>query len=140
VAKLNATEFADKLITRTRQAQSDYVKGIQRTTVNPAAEASKASAKWQQKVTSSEARDKFTRSLSRVSATDWQNAAINLGAPRLSQGIEAARPKIEAVAGPLLSHIDAGVSKVKGMPSVTLDDNLARSQAFIRHMAEFGKR
>lgn len=140
MAKLNATEFADKLITRTRQAQGDYVKGIQRTTVNPAAEAAKAVSKWQVKVTSQEARDKFQRNLSRVSATDWQNAAVNVGAPRLSQGIDAARSKIEAVAGPLLQHIDAGQAKIKSMPSTSLEDNLARSQAFIRHMAEFGKR
>ena len=140
MAKLNATEFAEKLITRTRQAQADYVKGIQRTNVNPAAEAAKQASKWQTKVTSQEARDKFVRNLGKVSATDWQNAAVNVGAPRLSQGVEAARAKIEAIAGPLLSHIDAGQSKIKGMPSVTLEDGIARSNAFIRHMAEFGKR
>lgn len=140
MAKLNATEFADKLITRTRQAQPDYVKGIQRTTVNPAAEAAKNVGKWQTKVSSAEARDKFVRNLNKTSASDWQNAAITLGAPRLSQGVEQARSKIEAVAGPLLSHIDAGQSKVRNMPNVTLEDGIQRSAAFIRHMSEFGKR
>lgn len=140
MAKLNASEYADKLITRTRQAQPDYIKGVQRTTVNPAAEAVKAVGKWQTKVSSNEAKDKFTRNLSAVSQADWANAAVNKGAPRLAQGVEAARSKIEAVAGPLLSYIDTGQSKIKGMPNVTLEDNIARSAEFQRHMAQFKKR
>ena len=137
MAKVNATEFADKLIQRTRAAAPDYTRGVQRVTESPTALAAKQSGKWQTKVASSDAKTKFERNLGKVSLSDWQKAASEKGGPRLAQGVEQARSKIEAIAGPLLSHIDAGVGAIKNMPSTTLEDNIARSNAFIRHMSKF---
>ncbi|KKK95972.1 hypothetical protein LCGC14_2667420, partial [marine sediment metagenome] len=35
----------------------------------------------------------------------------------------------------LLPHIDAGQAKLKSMPDITLEDNIARMSTFVRHMA-----
>jgi len=77
--------------------------------------------------------------LKKVSLDDWKDKMTNKGVPRISGGIDGAKEKVIAFANVLLPHVDAGVSKVKGMADLTIDDSINRASAFIRHMAEFKK-
>jgi len=62
---------------------------------------------------------------------------LNKGVNRVATGIDEAAAKVEAFASELLPHIDSGVSKIKKMGDVTLEDNINRMVEFTRHMSKF---
>lgn len=138
MAKVTPQEFADKWARRTRAATQDYITGVQRVTQAPGAQAAAAKALWASRI--AESLDKWAREVGSVSLSDWQQAAVQLGAQRIGQGVDAATPDMAAIATQLLGAVDAAANKVKGMPKTTLEDRIARSAAFQREMAKFVKR
>jgi hypothetical protein len=80
---------------------------------------------------------KWEAGLRRVSLQDWKDAMLNKGLGRIAQGAEAATTKVEAFAGELLPHIDAGRRQLEGMPDITIEDSINRVGTFLRHMHTF---
>lgn len=140
MAKLTPAEYADKQVARTQAGSPAYTQGVQRVTSSPTSAAAGAVTKWQSKVNDPATAAKFTRNLNRVSLDEWKAAAVNKGAPRLASGIAAAKPKVEAFAAEYLPFLDAGVAKVKAMPSTSLEDNINRAVAMMRYNATFRRR
>jgi hypothetical protein len=80
---------------------------------------------------------KWGRNVARVSLTQWQALMTDKGIPRISGGIDAAADKVKSFAGQLLPFEDALMTTVGKMPDLTLEDSIARAQAWIRGMAKF---
>lgn len=109
--------------------------GAQRVTKSPGAAAAAAADKWLQRVTASKA--KFAANVGRVSLQDWQQSYINIGIPRVAQGAQAKQGKMLSFMEEYLPYLQRGVSTIDQMPSVTLEDGIARATAMIRYNAKF---
>jgi hypothetical protein len=110
---------------------------IAATTVNPMERAANAQDKYIAGIQRAVQSGKWQAGLRSGALESWKSATIEKGIPRYGQGLEQARAKITAMAGPLLAHVDAGVAAVDRMPTASLDQAVAKSAAFIRHMAAF---
>jgi len=137
MARMTATEFQEKHARRLSAAVEDVRKGIDKVTVNPCELAAAKQAKMLANLTAAVNDGRWANGLKRVSLEDWKRKARDVGAGRIPAGITAAKEKVIAFAEQLLPHIDAGQAKIKSMPDITLEDNIARMTDFIRHMANF---
>ena len=137
MAKLTPIEFQEKHARRLSASIEDVRKGIDRVTVNPCELAAAKQEKMKANLNAAIDDGRWAAGLSRVSLVEWKDKAKNVGANRISSGINAAKPKVIAFAEQLLPHIDAGTEKLKTMPDITLEDNIGRMTSFIRHMADF---
>lgn len=137
MSKLTAAEYQEKHARRLTAASDDVRKGIDRVTVNPCELAAAKQDKMLQNLTAAVQSGKWKAGLQRVSLQQWQDRAKNVGVGRIASGIAAAKDKVIAFAEQLLPHIDAGQNKIKTMPDITLEDNIARMVSFTRHMSEF---
>lgn len=133
MAKVTPTEFVEKWQRRTSAATPDYVRGIQRVQTAPGQQAAQQKALYLARI--QEKANVWANNVSAVSLGDWQRAATEVGAQRISQGVQGATGKMNAIAGNLLAAVDAAASKVKSMPKDTLEARIARSAEFQRAMA-----
>ena len=137
MAKLTAAEFQEKHARRLTASIDDVRKGIERVTENPCQKAAASKDKMLANLTAAVQSGKWASGLNRVSLDDWKTKARDVGVNRIAAGINAAKPKVIAFAEKLLPHIDAQSAKIKNMPSITLEDNIARMTTFVRGMASF---
>jgi len=137
MARLTPAEFQEKHARRLTAAVDDVRKGIDRVTENPCEKAAAKQDKMLANLTAAVNDGKWAGGLKRVTLDDWKKKARDVGAGRIAAGINAAKEKVVAFAAELLPHIDRGKDKLKTMPDITLEDNIARMTSFTRHMAEF---
>lgn len=135
MSKLTASEFQEKHARRLKAAVEDVRKGIDRVTENPCEKAAAKQDKMLTNLTAAVTGGKWAAGLKRVSLEEWKKKARDIGVNRIAAGIDGAKTKVIAFAEQLLPHIDAGQTKIKTMPDVTLDDNINRMTTFVRHMA-----
>lgn len=140
MARLTPSEYADKLIQRASAASDDYRKGVMRVNRSPGEAAAAAQDKMLTNVQQAVTSGRWAQRVRSVSLGDWQQKTADVGAARYSQGIQAARPKIEARAGQLLAAVDAARAKIQSMPSTTKEQRIARSVAFQQAMTKLGGR
>jgi hypothetical protein len=62
---------------------------------------------------------------------------VKKGIPRISQGIDAAAPKVEAFFAEFFPHLEKIEAEVKAMPDLTLEDNIQRAVHAMRRASEF---
>lgn len=135
MARVTPEEYQEKHAQRLKNALPEVRAGIERVTVNPMAKAAAQADKWVHGVTQS--KNKWATNTAAVSLDQWKHAALTKGVDRISQGIDAAAGKVTAFAAKLLPAVDAAVAKINGMPSTTLEDNIARASTYMREMAKF---
>lgn len=133
--RVTAQQAAQKWQQRIGQATQQITDGVNRVTVAPAQAAVAQKAKWQQNTAA--AADKWARNTGRVTLDQWKTAMLGIGVARIAPGAQAKVGKVESFMGEVLPHIDRGQQMLTNMPSTTLEDNIARSTAWIRHMASF---
>jgi len=136
MAKLTPEEFAKKWAKRLKAATSEMKDGVNRVTEAPSVAAIKAQEKMLANLIESIEDGTWAKRLGNVSLTDWQNAFIDKGIPRISKGVDGADGKMKDFGSWLNERIDSGQSKIDKMPDLTLDDSVARAETWIRHMAE----
>lgn len=110
-------------------------RGVMAVTTAPGQKAAAQSDKWLQRVQASQA--KWKARVGSVSLGDWQNSMNSVGIPRVAQGANAKQAKYTSFAADFFPYLSQGVDKVQGMPSVTLEQNIARAVAMINHNANF---
>lgn len=135
MAKLTAAQFQEKHARRLKASVEDVRAGIDRVTENPCEKAAAKQDKMLSNLTTAVTSGKWAAGLKRVSLEDWKHKARDIGVNRIAAGIDGAKDKVVSFAEVLLPHIDRGVEKLKGMPDVTLDDNINRMTTFVRHMS-----
>lgn len=124
-----------KWLTNIGGATDRMTQGAQRVTKAPGASAAAAADKWLARVTA--AKTKFQTNVARVSLQDWQAAYINIGIPRVAQGAQAKQSKVLSFQQEFLPYLQRGVATIDQMPSVTLQDGIARATAMIQYNAKF---
>lgn len=124
-----------KWLSRLSGASQDIINGVNGVTTAPGQAAAAQSQKWLANVTA--AADKWKRNVGSVSLEQWRQYMLNVGVPRVAQGAQAKQAKFGQFAAQFFPHLEAGIAKVKGMPSTTLEDNINRAVTMMRHNAQF---
>lgn len=137
MAKLTPDEFQEKHARRLKGATEDIRKGVERVTEAPTLKAAAKKDKMRANLNKALDDGKWERGLKRVTLEDWKSKMIDKGVGRIAAGIDAAAPKVREFASELLPHIDKVQAEIKGMPDVSLEDNINRMTTFIRGMAKF---
>lgn len=137
MAKLSASEFAEKWARRLSAASPDITKGINRVDQAPTEKAAAKKDKMLQNLTAAVQGGKWESGLRRVTLADWKKAATEKGIPRIAQGVTGATPKVTEFATQLLSFQDGLQSQVKSLPDLTLEDSINRMTTWVRGMAKF---
>lgn len=109
--------------------------GVNRVTVAPGQKAAAAQAKWFARLQASQ--QKWATRVAAVTLQEWQQAMSTVGVQRVAQGAQAKQGKFQAFMADFLPYLQAGVSRVEAMPSVSLEDNINRSVAMIRYNAQY---
>jgi len=106
-------------------------------TTAPGTLAAQSADKWLAKVTAS--KNKFAANSAAVTLQQWQNAYINTGLPRVSQGAQDKQGKYTAAMNQFLPYMAQGLQAIDKMPNNTLEDAIARATAMIRWNSKFTK-
>ena len=130
-----SAQAVEKWLANLGQANARMQSGAMSVTTAPGQLAAAAADKWLARVTQS--KDKFKARVGSVSLQDWQNAYINVGIPRVSQGAQAKQAKFASFFDQFLPYLQTGLQTIDKMPSTTLEDGIARATAMIRYNAKF---
>jgi len=128
-------DTVDKWGKNTSTAGPYYTKGVENPK-RPCIESAKAAEElYNSGVIEAISRGAFGKGLSKVSESDWKDAASGKGASRYPAGCKAGQPKFSKGMGPVLSHmqsIDLPPAGTRGSP-----DNIQRAVTFMTEMAKF---
>jgi hypothetical protein len=114
--------------------------GIQRLRESPTAAAARRKDAYVEGVRKAVAEGKWERGLQAVSLDQWQTAMRDKGIPRIGAGAQAAEGDFASFMGEFLPHLDQLDGVLRNMPRGTLEQNIARATAAIRHNAGFKRR
>lgn len=114
-------------------AGTSITEGINAVTTAPGIAAARQKDVWAQNVANS--KDKWASKTAAVPLSDWQQAMITKGVPRIASGATAAEPKMAQFMGKLLPYVNSQVNALP--PRGNLEQNIARMTAFTRGMSKF---
>jgi hypothetical protein len=137
MARVTASEFAEKWARRTSAATPDYVRGVERVTESPGAKAAASADLMRARVNEAIDSGKWQRNVGAVSLQEWKRAASEKGAQRIAAGVQGASSKMNTFATQVLPFIDNVRQQVDSMPKTSLEDRIQRSVAFQRGMSQF---
>lgn len=135
--KISVQDARAKHAARLKASTGEIQKNVQAVTTAPGVQAAKKADKMLTNITAAVTSGRWGRRVASVSLTDWQNAMITKGIPRISSGIDAAAPKVEAFFTAFFPHLEKIEAEVKAMPDLTLDDNINRMVHAVRRASEF---
>ena len=135
MAKLNAQQWLSKWGTNL-QGSATYIKnGVNAVTQAPGVSAAAAADRMLAGITASVQSGAWAKAVSAVPLSAWQAAMINKGIPRLSQGVtQAQSTKVQAITN-FLTAVDNSVASIASLPKGGIENNIARSTAFMRAMS-----
>lgn len=140
MVKKTPAEVADKWASRLKGATEEVRKGIDAVTESPTKKAAAQMDKLKARLLEAIESGYMKKRLEAVTLEEWKTMAKE-GAARIAGGVDAkGKAKMEKLMADLLPHIEEGQKKIASMPSTTLEDSIARAEAFIRHMHEFKKK
>lgn len=129
-------QIAQDWAARLAASGDKIARGVQSVTTAPGQAAARQKSAYVQNTQA--AADKWASRTASVSLSDWQQATINKGVPRIAAGAQAAQGTMAQFMGQLLPHIDSARASLPARGN--LEQNIARSAAFARKMAEFRRR
>ena len=129
----NPQEVAARWSQRLAGSTDKITSGVQSVTVSPGQAAARQKTAYVAQVQANA--DKWARNVGSVSLNDWQTAMTTKGVQRIAGGAQAAEGKFANFMTQLLPFIDNAKSGLG--PRGTLDQNIARMDAFARKMSTF---
>ena len=137
--KVNAKEYASKWKSNLDASTETIKLQVAKVTVAPTLEAIKKKDKMKANINKAIDDGSWERGLRSVTLEDWKSSMIDVGIDRISTGTTKAQPKMEVFGEKLLAYEGTLQAKIKGMPDLTLEQNVARMVMFVKGMAEFHK-
>ena len=135
----DATYVADKWRSNLKGSTDAMRKGVDGVTVAPSKKAIESKEKMKRNLIEAIDSGKWEDGLKAVSLDDWKTA-MDKGINRVGTGADASVGKVESFMKDFLPHLEEGKKKVDAMPNVTLEDNIARAEAMIRHNAQYKRK
>jgi hypothetical protein len=124
-----------KWVANLSNATAAMTAGANRVTTSPGASAAAAADKWLAKVT--QAKAKFAARVGSVTLQQWQTAYTTYGVQRVASGAQAKQGKVLSFQQDWQAYLQANMSKIDRMPTVTLQDGIAKAVAQIQLNAAF---
>lgn len=135
MAKMTPQQIAAKWSNRLSGASAEIQQGVQNVTVAPTQKAIANKAKMRQNILAAIDNGTWENGLKNVSLADWQQAFIQKGIPRITQGTQAAQTKVADFHAKLQPAQDQLSAQVSAMPKMNLADSIARMTKFVQGMA-----
>jgi len=111
--------------------------GVVRVTEAPGVAAAAQQKKMRQNILAAIDNGKWGRRVASVSLEDWKADMLEKGVGRVAGGLDRAKDKTIEFATKLIAHQNAILAKLDGMPSLTLEDSIARMTTQVREMVKF---
>ncbi len=134
---LSASEIADLQVERLKSSTGRIRTGIERVQEAPGMKAGRQQEKLLQNFTEAVSSGKWRQRVEAVPLEQWKSDAINKGLPRISAGIEQAKPKIAEFHRQRQAHQGGIDGELDSMASTTLQDNINRMVHQVTRMADF---
>tara|TARA_R100001086_G_scaffold245998_1_gene177658 strand:- start:816 stop:1232 length:417 start_codon:yes stop_codon:yes gene_type:complete len=134
----NPQEVARKWQANTASSTSSMRSGAEAVSVAPTQLAKQQIPRMVAGIQEAAASGKIARGLDRVSLSDWQQAYITKGIPRIASGVAAAEPKFESFMASFLPFAERVRSSLP--PRGDLEQNLQRMVANARGLSEYKSR
>lgn len=135
MAKVTPAQWLEKWQRRLNAAGPDITNGVKRVKTAPGEAAAAAAELMLQRLTESVQNGIWAKNVSAVSLSDWQDAMINKGLPRLQQGTAQAVKTKQANIAALLDAVDASAAVARALPKGGLEQSIARATAYMREMS-----
>jgi len=127
VPRITPQESVTKWQQRTAASTQDYIAGVNRVQQAPGEMAAKQADVYLANVQA--AVSKWKRNVSAVSLSDWQRAAVDVGAGRIASGVNAATEKTLRATERNFMNIDNAMNGLP--PRGTFEQNMARMNQFV---------
>jgi hypothetical protein len=128
-------EATEKWVTALGQAGPEIEAGVKRVQTAPgqlaAAQKAKYLAAVQEKV------NKWANNVGRVSLQEWQDHMLKLGVPRVAQGAQEKRGKMEAFQAEFFPYLDRVMAEAARMPTTTKAQRIQKMVAVVTKTGEF---
>lgn len=124
-----------KWLTGLQNAGPAMTAGANRVTESPGVKAAAAADKWLTKLQAS--KPKFIARVGAVTVDQWRTAYTSYGIQRVSSGAQAKQGKMLSFQTDWQNYLQANMSKIDRMPTVTLQDGINKAVAQIQLNAAF---
>jgi hypothetical protein len=138
MARMDPTSATAKWVNNLSNSTQAITDGVNSVTTAPGQAAARQVQTWLARVQASA--QKWATNTAAVSLQDWQQSMITTGIPRIASGAQAKQGKYQAFATKFFPYLQTGVSQVKAMPKVTLQDGINRAVAMINYNAKFSNK
>ncbi len=140
MARVSPKEYAEKWSSNLRASLPYIRSGVEKVSVAPSELAIKNKDRLKARLIEAIDSGKWESGLKKYTLDQWKKDMIEKGIPRISDGADKSKGKVEEFASQLLPYIDSGVREIEKMPKVTLEDSIRRATEWIRYMAKFKKK
>lgn len=131
-------EVAQKWRNNTTAATASIEAGVRSVTESPTVKAARRKEAYKEGVRRAADDGTWERGLMRISRDDWVQSMLQKGIPRIATGVAAAEGDFANFMGEFLPHVQAGKDQIdRSMPRGSLEQNIARANAMMRHNAQF---
>ena len=134
---LTPQEIAAKWRRNTSASGESYKQGVMAVQEAPTAKAAAAQDKYLAGVQDAVDSGKYRDGLMAVSLQAWQQAAVQTGAARLASGVAKGESKFSGFIAEFAPFQQQLTSRVRGMPSTTVEEREARMLAQVRGTRQF---
>lgn len=128
-------EATERWVTGLGQAGPRIEAGVKRVQTAPGQQAAAAKAKYlagvQEKV------NKWANNVARVDLPTWQNSMLKLGVPRVAQGAQEKRGKMESFQAEFFPYLDRVLAEAARMPTDTKAQRIQKMVAVVTKTGEF---
>jgi len=133
---INVQAAVDKWQRNMINSAESVKSGVQGVTESPTAKAAAQADRYVMGVQQAVASGKWQSGLQSVSLQQWKDSVI-AGIPNIANGVNKAKPKMQAFLTQFLPYVDSVAQQVRAMPKGGVENGIARASAMIRGLAEF---
>lgn len=128
-------EATEAWVTGLGQAGPAIEAGVKRVQTAPGVLAAQQKAKYLAGV--QEKAEKWANNVQRVDLPSWQNSMLKLGVPRVAQGAQEKRGKMEAFQAEFFPYLDRVMAEAARMPTTTKAQRIQKMVAVVTKTGEF---
>lgn len=139
MAGRNPAAVSKKWSNNLQQAGQQIIESVRAVTSSPTAAAAKKIDVMKSRFIAAADSGKIAAGLNAVSLGDWQNAMVNKGVPRITQGATEGMSKVENFMTKFLPFVAGVQARIKAMPNTTDQDRKNRMLANFDAMKTFKK-
>jgi len=115
-AVVDATKWADKMITRVKNASADWEAGVQRPRRSPTAAMKAAAGKWKTNMQKAITEDRWFKAIGTLTDDAIKAAAVKVGGQRFVDGVTAREQKVRDAIAKLQPKVSALSARIQAMP------------------------